>query len=376
VFVLAGLMVVTIGSSSTYLPAVISFIFPLGFFTSLKCLLLALEHPEQGWFLTFLFVLFAFLVMLISTRNLNKAIVTSLRLRYENMELINTLKEQNDEVEVAKDIAEKANADKSRFLAAASHDLRQPLHAMSLFLDAIRHCDEKQERLGLYEKLEKSVDSLGELFNALLDISKIDSEVIDIQPSTFYVTNVFKKVVHEFELAAKKKGILLVYLPSTIKVTSDPLWFERIVRNLVSNAIRYTDTGKILLTSRCRSSNCLVQVWDTGSGIPKEKLVIIFQEFIQLHNPQRDRNNGLGLGLAIVKRLCNLLGHSISVNSVVNKGSTFSLTLPISKEPVIEQNISRQRRIEDCLKNKTILIIDDEPDVCIAMAVMLEKWGC
>ena len=375
-FVFGGLMVVTIGSSSTYIPAVISFITPITFLVSSKCLLLAYEYPDQAWFTTFLLIFFAFLVMVISTKNLNKAIITGLKLRFENLELINSLKEQKAVVEVAKETAEKANDDKSRFLAAASHDLRQPLHAMSLFLDAIRHCDEKQERLGLYEKLEKSVESLGELFNALLDISKIDADVIDIQPTTFYVADIMRKVVNEFELEATNKGLSLAFRSSTLKAYSDPLWCERIIRNLVSNAIRYTDTGKVLLTCRKKGINCCIQVWDTGQGIVEEKQDTIFQEFTQLHNPQRDRNNGLGLGLAIVKRLCALLKHSITVNSLLDKGSVFSLTLPLSSLPVINNEVLPNITVENCLKQKSILIIDDESDVRIAMAAMLEKWGC
>jgi signal transduction histidine kinase len=375
-FVFGGLMAVTIGSSSTYIPAVLSFIFPIAFLVSIKCLLLAFEHPEDAWIFAFLLVVFAFLVMLISTKNLNKAIISGLKLRFENIELVKTLQAQKSEVEAAKEIAEKANADKSRFLAAASHDLRQPLHAMSLFLDAIRHCDEKQERLGLYEKLEKSVESLGDLFNALLDISKIDADVIDIQPTTFYVADIMRKVVNEFEIEAKKKGLSLAYRSSTLKAYSDPLWCERIIRNLVSNAIRYTDSGKVLLTCRKKGINCCIQVWDTGQGIVEEKQDIIFQEFTQLHNPQRDRNNGLGLGLAIVKRLCALLKHNITVSSLLDKGSVFSLTLPLSSLSVINHEVLPNITIENVLKHKSILIIDDEPDVRIAMAAMLEKWGC
>lgn len=375
-FILSGYTVVTVSASSVYLPAVTFFTLPVGTLISVRCLMLELSAPNEGWLFTLLIAVFTIFVILFSARVLNRSIVTGLKMRFENIDLVRSLKVQQAEVEAAKNAAEKANQDKSRFLAAASHDLRQPLHAMSLFLDAIRHCDEKQERLGLYEKLEKSVESLGELFNALLDISKIDADVIDIQPTTFYVSDVIKKIVHEFELEAKTKGLSLKYRSSTIKVHSDPLWFERIIRNLVSNAIRYTDSGKILLTSRRRGANCSIQIWDTGHGIAVDKQDTIFQEFTQLHNPQRDRNNGLGLGLAIVKRLCALLKHTITLRSTLGKGSVFSLTLPVSSLPVITNKITPDIQTGNQLKHKSILIIDDEPDVRISMAAMLEKWGC
>ncbi|WP_440875771.1 ATP-binding response regulator [Thalassotalea sp. PLHSN55] len=375
-FVLAGLMVVTIGSSSTYLPAVISFIFPLGFCASTKALYLAISYPAEGWFTTFLFIFLAFVVMLISTRSLNRSIVAGLQLRFENSELVKSLLEQKAQVEIAKEIAEKANKDKSRFLAAASHDLRQPLHAMSLLLDAIRYCDEKQQRLGLYEKLEQSVHSLGELFNALLDISKIDANTIDVQPTAFYVSDIFEKVVHEFELEAKHKQLNLSFRSSNIVVNTDPLWLERVLRNLVSNAIRYTDQGKILLACRRSGGNCLIQVWDSGKGIEKSKQELIFQEFVQLHNPERNRNKGLGLGLAIVKRLCDLLNYQIKLRSVENKGSVFSLTLPISNLKVTKQQENTLLPSQTQLLDKHILIIEDDEDVLTAMTVMLEKWGC
>ncbi|MEW6990695.1 hybrid sensor histidine kinase/response regulator [Colwelliaceae bacterium 6441] len=375
-FILSGYIVVTVSASSVYLPAVTYFVLPVGALISFRCLMLELSSPEQGWSFTLLIVVFSITVILLSARALNRSIVAGLKVRFENIELIESLKEQKAAVEAAKETAEKANQDKSRFLAAASHDLRQPLHAMSLFLDAIRHCDEKEERLALYRKLDKSVESLGELFNALLDISKIDAQVIDIQPTTFYITDTIKKVVNEFELEANKKNIVISYRASTLKVCSDPLWFERIIRNLVSNAVRYTDSGKILVTCKSRGDKCVVQIWDTGQGIAKDQQETIFQEFTQLHNSQRDRSNGLGLGLAIVQRLCHLLDHQIELKSVMNKGSVFSLTLPLSTEQVMKDTSSNMAYEVNSLKNKTVLVIDDEPDVRMAMKAMLAKWGC
>lgn len=375
-FILSGYIVVTVNASSTYLPAVTYFVLPVGVLVSIRCFMLELSAPNEGWSFTLLIVVFSIFVVLLTAKVLNRSIVAGLKARFENIELVNSLKKQQVKLETAKIAAEKANQDKSRFLAAASHDLRQPLHAMSLFLDAIQHCDEKQEKLSLYGKLEQSVESLEELLNALLDISKIDARAINIQPTTFYASEICQKVANEFELEARSKGILIACRKSTIKVYSDPLWFERIIRNLVSNSVRYTESGKVLLTTRKKGDKCLVQIWDTGRGIAKEKQEIIFQEFIQLHTPKQGKNNGLGLGLAIVKRLANLLNHNVEVSSCLHRGTVFSISLPMSYLPVKTLETAEHLNIGDNLRNKHILILEDDPNVRSAMSVMLTNWGC
>ncbi|MBU2985138.1 hybrid sensor histidine kinase/response regulator [Saccharophagus degradans] len=285
------------------------------------------------------------------------------------------------QIEVVKQSAkfkaiELANKEKSRFLAAASHDLRQPLHAMNLFLDAIKHSEGKDERLKFYGQLENSVSSLTQLFDALLDISKLDAGVVEVHRSPIVVNDLFKKLATEFSLVAKQKNIRLSYRYTSLVVESDPIWLERILRNLISNSLRYTEVGRVLLTCRKRAGKVIIQVWDTGSGIEAAQLGCIFDEFTQLDHSADKQGNGLGLGLAIVKRLCRLLDHNISVNSTLNRGSVFSLEVPKSELTVAKVSRSSIEQIPVTALSKRILVIDDDVEILDAMAAMLTKWGC
>ena len=373
---LAGLMAVTVASSSVYLPAVTFFIMPVGTQISLRCLIYEIQMPDQGWLFVFLFTSIASLALVASARVLNRSLVNGLNLRFENLELVQQLTEQKIEIEQARAIAEQANIDKSRFLAVASHDLHQPLHSMNLFLDAIQYSNSQQERTQLYGKLESSLQSLTELFDALLDISKLDDSSIDIQHQPVSISATITKLFEEFEMPAQQKGIELRYRPTDLIGYSDPLWLERILRNLISNALCYTESGKILISCRRRGGDCLIQVWDTGHGIAEEQQALIFQEFTQIHNPQGDQNKGLGLGLAIVQRLCLLLGHKVCVRSAVDRGTVFSITLPLSTQPLEKTESDSHRRTQHSLQDKQVLVIDGDLDIRTALATLLSKWGC
>lgn len=247
---------------------------------------------------------------------------------------------------------------------------------MNLFLDAIKHSEGKDERIKFYGQLENSVSSLTQLFDALLDISKLDAGVVEVHRSPIVVNDLFKKLATEFSLVAKQKNIRLSYRSTSLVVESDPIWLERILRNLISNGLRYTEVGRVLLTCRQRAGKVIIQVWDTGSGIEAAQLGCIFDEFTQLDHSADKQGNGLGLGLAIVKRLCRLLDHNIGVNSTLNRGSVFSLEVPKSELTVAKVSRSSIEQTPVTALSKRILVIDDDVEILDAMAAMLTKWGC
>ena len=224
---------------------------------------------------------------------------------------------------------ELANLAKSRFLAAASHDLRQPLHALGLFVAQLHGRVRANERRRIVARIDAALSAMNELFNALLDISKLDAGVLSPSITEFPVAKLLDRVDTTFTEAAQEKGLSLRFISSSAWVRSDFILLERIVFNLVSNAVRYTSSGGVVVGCRKRGLNLRIEVWDTGPGVPQDQQQNIFGEFYRLGAPGGDGRSGLGLGLAIVKRLVDLLDGSIEVSSEVNVGSTFTLTLPL-----------------------------------------------
>jgi signal transduction histidine kinase len=235
-------------------------------------------------------------------QNIHKTLLEALRLKYENVDLVKMLTLQ-------KERAEQANLAKSRFLAAASHDLRQPLHAQGLFLTELDYYVDHPRGRMILGGLESSVHAMARLFNALLDISKLDAGIVEPDVSSFRIDLLLQEIQQEFMPQAEELGINLQIVPSRAVVRSDQALLGSILRNFVSNALRYTHRGRVLLGCRRRGGDIEIQVWDTGIGIPSSQLKEIFQEFHQIGNPERDREKGLGLGLAIAKRTSQLLAH-------------------------------------------------------------------
>ncbi len=208
-------------------------------------------------------------------------------------------------------------------------------------------------------------------------MSKMDADAIDFQVQSVSAKTMMLKIADEFSVLAKEKNIRLRVRANDICVQTDPLWLERVLRNLLSNALRYTEQGSVLLSVRKRSGSALIQVWDTGVGIPEESIDEIFNEFTQLKIPVINGRVGLGLGLSIVHRLCKLMGHDISVNSTINKGSVFSLTLALGQEAPANRALEYAvYAANHSLEGKCILVADDEAEVRQAMQMMLQKWGC
>ncbi|MCG6968869.1 MAG: hybrid sensor histidine kinase/response regulator [Gammaproteobacteria bacterium] len=308
--------------------------------------------------------------LLVLYRNLHKHLLESLRLRLEKNHLIEQLQQK-------KQAAEKANAEKSRFLAAASHDLRQPLHAQMLLTDELKSHAHNEQCAQIVHKLETSMKAMNGLFNELLDISKLDACAITPNISEFSVSDILQDLELDYSPLAKNSHLRFRIRPSELKIRSDQNLLSRILRNLVSNAIRYTDKGGILIGCRRRGNTVLIQIWDTGNGIPAHEQEHIFSEFYQLHNPERDRNKGLGLGLAIVARLAELLNHKIHIESHISKGSVFSVEVPMAtgsyqgsstKLPAVIQNID--------ITGLNVLLVEDDELILTTMRDLLGKWGC
>jgi signal transduction histidine kinase/CheY-like chemotaxis protein len=270
-----------------------------------------------------------------------------------------------------------ANLSKSRFLAAASHDLRQPLHALNLFVAQLRAETDPAERRRLGARIEAAVDNMNELFNGLLDISKLDSGALKPGFSDFPVGGVLKRMASTFTDAAHEKGLRLRVVDSSVWVRSDAILLERILLNLISNAVRYTDAGGVLVGCRHKDGRLRIDVCDTGSGIAADQHRDIFGEFYQITPKENNRRDGLGLGLAIVERLGALLDHPVTLDSVVGKGSRFSVSVPMV-QPVTSPVLVRadDAAPADPLRGRFVLVIDDDMLVLEGMRGLLEQWGC
>lgn len=305
-------------------------------------------------------------VFLLLAQRFNANLIASLRLRFENIDLVENLQRQ-------KEIAEQANVAKSRFLAAASHDLRQPVHALGMFVGALRGRVMDAEARRLVEHLDGSVEALDSLFVALLDISRLDAGIVQSHLQSFAIQPMLDRVCHDHAAEALGKGVRLVLHRCSAVVYSDPVLVERIVRNIVSNAVRYTDRGRVVVGCR-RGARLSIEVWDTGRGIAREQHNRVFEEFYQLGNPERDRAKGLGLGLAIVRRLTTLLDCPLTLTSELGKGSVFKLAVPLSEGPLAEEAASSDAAPQSPSAG-LILVVDDELAIQDAMRSLLTEWG-
>jgi signal transduction histidine kinase/ActR/RegA family two-component response regulator len=272
---------------------------------------------------------------------------------------------------------EAANQAKSRFVAAASHDLRQPLHALGLFVAQLHGKLRASERSQIVGRIEAALSAMNELFSALLDISKLDAGATTINITVFPVAQLLAHAETTFSGAAREKKLSFRALPSDAWVRSDFILLQQIVFNLVQNALRYTRSGGVLVGCRKRDDQLRIEVWDSGIGIPPDQHDKIFGEFYRLGEPDRDRRAGLGLGLAIVDRLCRLLDHPIEVKSTVGKGSVFAVTVPLAPADKRAIEASIVPRAQPSLSyDKLVLVIDDDPLVLEGMSGIFRKWGC
>lgn len=274
-----------------------------------------------------------------------------------------------------KDEAEQANLAKTRFLAAASHDLRQPLHALGLFVASLTDRPLADDARRTVNQIEKSVYAMQDLLDALLDISRLDAGVVQPRLSAFPVYRLLSALAANYAAQAESKGVVFRAVPSSATVYSDPILLERIMLNLVSNAVRYTHSGKILLGCRRHGGGLRLEVWDTGVGIDGDQQRRIFEEFYRVGGaPDADR--GQGLGLAIVDRLARLLGHDITVRSRPGAGSMFAVQVPLAAGPALEAAPVAPAHERATLAGLSVLVIDDDLAALHATRSLLEGWGC
>lgn len=360
-FLLTGMGAGAYVANSSYLPAFYAFFIPntlpviVRFFAEGDRLHITVACWGVAFFVAFLYF---------AMKN-NREQIEAIRLRLHNQILV-------DKLLVKHNVAEQANISKTKFLAAASHDLRQPLFALGLYTEMLEHETDVSKTREISQLIKQSFDSLKGLLDALLDISKLDAGVVKVEKKSFRLQEIFDRILFDYEPMARENNIALRIVPTSAVVYSDPSLVERILRNLVSNAVNYTREGCVLVGLKRCGDHYEARVYDTGIGIPQNELGNIFQEFHQLSNPERAREKGIGLGLSIVKRLLALLGENITVHSTPGKGTAIFISLQRSNGSV---PATLTEQIPETRRGATILIIEDDSEVCRSMRAFLEELG-
>ncbi len=325
-----------------------------------------------------------FVALLVMGRVQRSALDQVIDLKARTEQLAAQLRVEMAAAESARRAAEAASRGKTQFFAAASHDLRQPLHAMGLFAEALRQRTHDPEVASLVNSINESVDALEGLFGELLDITRIDTGGVDVNPAPVAMRELFARLRLHFEPTAFEKGLALSFHGARHVAQADPVLLERILRNLVSNAIRYTDDGGVLVSCRLRrrpdGDKLLLQVWDSGIGISEGSLPRIFDEFYQVQSQRplaAHQRKGLGLGLAIVARLSQLMGAPIGVRSRVGRGTVFAFEVPVGKAPRVLEAAAEKARspLGLTLQGRLMLVVEDEAAVREGLVVLLKAWG-
>ena len=301
-------------------------------------------------------------------RNQKRLAIESLELRFKQAELL-------EELKLEKESAEAANLSKSRFLAAASHDLRQPLHSIGLFSAALANRSGGAEETELIDNIDSAVASLDTLLNSLLDISQLDAGVVSPELGHLDLRSVIENMSVEYEPQARAKNLLWRLNVGDLVVHSDPGLLDTILRNLISNAIRYTARGTVTITGRSLDGKVCIKVIDTGIGIPNSRQQAIFREFYQVPGPGRDSAEGVGLGLAIVDRLAKLLRIDVQVISTPGSGSEFTLFIPSGDRDLIAQKSQPEALHLHDGTGIVVLVVDNQADVRTGMKELLESWN-
>ncbi|QRY82241.1 response regulator [Pseudomonas sp. PDNC002] len=365
--VLTGLVCGAVPSLSAYPPAYIGSLMAMLLPVLVLCLSVADEqHATYSFFIACLAG-----VNLYYSRVTYRSLCETIRLRQENSELVQDLRAQRDR-------ARAADQAKSRFLAAASHDLRQPIHALGLFVGALSALAERgpvdaRQARDIATRLRAMLGNLGDLLNGLLDISRLDAGVVPVAREPIPLQTLFADLQDEFAGTASERNLGWRVRGSRLWVDSDPLLLRRVLENLLSNAFRYTRDGGVLLGCRRRGRELEIQVIDSGMGIHPSQREVIFDEFVQLHNAERDRKQGLGLGLAIVRHTARLLGHRLALDSLPGRGSCFSLRVPLAQQPLPSAPVPVPASERG--PGLGIVVVEDELDVLHALCSLLEIWG-
>lgn len=327
----------------------------------------------------------------IALKETNEHLEERVRERTSRLQQLNEALQQENEVRAraekalrqAKQVAETANASKTRFLAAASHDLLQPLNAARLFTSALNQQLEHSEYAQTLSHIDASLQSAEELLSTLLDISKLDAGALTPRRKVFALSDILRPLKAQFEVIAADRGLDLAVVDTSAVVDSDPQMLRRIVQNFLSNALRYTEQGRVLLGCRHVGDQIRIEVWDTGPGIPKSKQKEIFEEFRRLDSQSRhaESEKGLGLGLSIAERMANVLEHELTLNSEVGRGTVFRVTVPYKRGVKVETHEEQAQRARrpasrNRLQGTRILCIDNERITLEGMKAMLSGWEC
>ncbi|RZI86478.1 MAG: response regulator [Rubrivivax sp.] len=355
----------------------------VAFFGSLPLLLLIsarllTDHAPSSNYLAVVLMLSMFTCVLISS-GISRRLREGALLRHENAALVLQLRHEINQVTLAKALAEGADRQKSEFFAAASHDLRQPLHVMMLLTSALKPWVNQAEGQDLLAKISTSLKSLSTLFERMFDVASIDAERVEHQPQALALSTLWRRLDHEFAVLCANKGLDWQVEPTDAWVQADPHITERILRNLLNNAVRYTSEGQVRLRARVRGRWVVCQVWDSGVGVAPEHRERIFDDYFQAHSTARRSGEGLGLGLAVVRRLARLGRVQVSVRSRLGRGSCFSLRLPL-REPIVALAAPpgaslHQHAPKDPNQRGVVVVIDDEPQVLDSMALVLRQHG-
>ncbi len=324
-------------------------------------------EPSQRLVLRLAAEILVFGIALLVGRSGGRYVVDSITMRYENVELLRDLTRQAERLDAA-------NAAKTRFLAAASHDLRQPMQAIALLAESLDERVRDASTRKIVDSMRTSVVAMSSLLNEILDISRLDAGTVKAQRTVFPVSRVLDRLRSSFAGRAAQKGLSLHVRPSRAFVETDEVLIYRILTNLTENALRYTTMGGVVVACRPRGDAVSLEVWDSGIGIPADHLGDIFLEFHQLANPQRDREKGLGLGLAIVERTARLLGLALVVRSRVGRGSVFAVKVARGDPAKMRapEAAAPVQSLDDC----HVLVVEDDRDIRQAMALLLDGWGC
>lgn len=281
-----------------------------------------------------------------------------------------------DAVAAERDAARRADQEKSRFLAIASHDLRQPVHAIGLFAATLEKRLQGSDEEPLVRNMIRAIDGLDRSFNAMLDVSRLDAGTIEPNVQHFPLRDLFRRLHMHFAGQAELKDLGLRFSPGGKSISSDPQLLERILGNLVQNALKYTETGGVVVVARSTATHLNIEVWDTGMGIAAADLPRVFDEFYQVGRGERARTQGLGMGLAIVKRLARLLGHSLTVTSRPGRGTMFRVGVALGRLGDIQDATAAADTLPmPVSQSRTVLVIDDEEAIREGLRLLLEEWG-
>jgi two-component system, sensor histidine kinase len=335
-------------------------------------------HPSQALALAVLMILYC-VVIILAAADCDRVLLRSVMIRNERDRLIRDLEQRNTEVRAAMATAEQSAQARARVLAAASHDLRQPLHALSVYTAVLAANPAPEALREVATNIDQIVRSLGSLLHGLLDLSRLSTGHFALEKRTLALDKTVGAVCAEFQRAASAQGLDLIVKVEPVQTVGDPLAIARITRNLLDNALKYTERGSITVTVTAGNDSTdrpgILTIEDTGKGIPASEHARIFEEFYQLDNPGRDRSKGVGLGLTIVQRLCELSGALVSVTSEPGRGTSFQVRFPGIADAPEPSETSQQTQADVSLRGLRVYLVDDETDILRSMKHLLTAWG-